>query len=64
MLRKRYDAAVTMFVFLRRRSVLEYYFGLRDAYRAANEPCTPGCADVLALPRKAGGRRWPSGRPR
>jgi len=37
MLRRRYDAAITMFVFLRGRSVLEYCFGLRDAACAAND---------------------------
>jgi len=58
MLRRRYDAAVTMFVFLRGHPVLEYYFGLRDAYRAANEPGTPGSAAVMALPRRAADRRW------
>jgi hypothetical protein len=51
MLRRRYDAAVTMFVLLRGRSAIEYYFGLRDAFRAANDPGTAALAHIVGLPR-------------
>lgn len=52
-----FNAAITMFVFLRGRSVIEYCFGLQDAYRAANDACS-GQAEVIGLPR----RRAPSAR--
>ncbi len=52
----RYNAAFTMFVFLRGRHVLEYYFGLKDAFSAANDGPSVG-ADILSLPKSYLGKR-------
>jgi hypothetical protein len=62
----RYHAAFTMFVFLKRRAVLEYYFGIEDAFRAANDSPPPAGAAILSLPRpyRGGGRSSPRPPPR
>ncbi len=53
----RYNAAFTMFVFLRGRPVLEYYFGLKDAFCAANDGSSAAGADILSLSKSYRGKR-------
>jgi hypothetical protein len=52
----RYTAAFTMFVFLKGRPVLEYYFGLQDAFWAANDSGSPAGAEIVSLHRASSSR--------
>jgi hypothetical protein len=57
-MRRLYDSALTMFVYLKGHGVLQYYFAVRDTYTAANEPI-PRPAPVVPLESagKTNGRR-------
>jgi len=47
---QRFHSALTVFVYLKGHPVLRYYFGIRDAHAAANDPNSSPRARVVPLP--------------